>query len=226
MDTTGPAVSSRQRRPSTLSRAQDLAFRLSQTENVAVSGGFGSGKTFLANAIALYTVQAGASCLLVGPDRYLDIPASFQTPDGCHSILLERAKQASIIPTTILPDPIEARARVTPRRLRSAKAILHRAKKLLEAHALTPAEIEQSVVFGRHRRSARPIVRVPCIGSAHARRYGATRATVVICRNRVRRCALTAAAARKPCADDLGKNSAPTIQSGISGPPPRDRCRE
>ena len=78
MDTTGPAVSSRQRRPSTLSRAQDLAFRLSQTENVAVSGGFGSGKTFLANAIALYTVQAGASCLLVGPDRYLDIPASFQ----------------------------------------------------------------------------------------------------------------------------------------------------
>ena len=149
MDTTGPAVSSRQRRPSTLSRAQDLAFRLSQTENVAVSGGFGSGKTFLANAIALYTVQAGASCLLVGPDRYLDIPASFQTPDGCHSILLERAKQASIIPTTILPDPIEARARVTPRRLRSAKAILHRAKKLLEAHALTPAEIEQSVVFGR-----------------------------------------------------------------------------
>ena len=149
MDTTGPAVSSRQRRPSTLSRAQDLAFRLSQTENVAVSGGFGSGKTFLANAIALYTVQAGASCLLVGPDRYLDIPASFQTPDGCHSILLDRAKQASIIPTTILPDPIEARARVTPRRLRSAKAILHRAKKLLEAHALTPAEIEQSVVFGR-----------------------------------------------------------------------------
>ena len=149
MDTTGPAVSSHQRRPSTLSRAQDLAFRLSQTENVAVSGGFGSGKTFLANAIALYTVQAGASCLLVGPDRYLDIPASFQTPDGCHSILLERAKQASIIPTTILPDPIEARARVTPRRLRSAKAILHRAKKLLEAHALTPAEIEQSVVFGR-----------------------------------------------------------------------------
>ena len=149
MDTTDPAVSSRQRRPSTLSRAQDLAFRLSQTQNVAVSGGFGSGKTFLANAIALYTVQAGASCLLVGPDRYLDIPASFQTPDGCHSILLERAKQASIIPTTILPDPIEARARVTPRRLRSAKAILHRAKKLLEAHALTPAEIEQSVVFGR-----------------------------------------------------------------------------
>ena len=149
MDTTGPAVSSSQRRPSTLSRAQDLAFRLSQTENVAVSGGFGSGKTFLANAIALYTVQAGASCLLVGPDRYLDIPASFQTPDGCHSILLERAKQASIIPTTILPDPIEARARVTPRRLLSAKAILHRAKKLLEAHALTPAEIEQSVVFGR-----------------------------------------------------------------------------
>ena len=149
MDTTGPAVSSRQRRPSTLSRAQDLAFRLSQTENVAVSGGFGTGKTFLANAIALYTVQAGASCLLVGPDRYLDIPASFQTPDGCHSILLERAKQASIIPTTILPDPIEARARVTPRRLRSAKAILHRARKLLEAHALTPAEIEQSVVFGR-----------------------------------------------------------------------------
>jgi hypothetical protein len=48
-----------------------------------------------------------------------------------------------------LPDPIEARARVTPRTLRSAKAILHRAKKLLEAHALTPAEIEQSVVFGR-----------------------------------------------------------------------------
>src|SRR6476659_2731635 len=149
MDTTGPAVSSRQRRPSTLSRAQDLAFRLSQTENVAVSGGFGTGKTFLANAIALYTVQAGASCLLVGPDPYLDIPASFQTPDGCHAILLERAKQASIIPTTILPDPIEARARVTPRRLRSAKAILHRAKKLLEAHALTPAEIEQGVVFGR-----------------------------------------------------------------------------
>ena len=46
MDTTSPAVSSRSRRPSTLSRAQDLAFRLSQTENVAVSGGFGSGKTF------------------------------------------------------------------------------------------------------------------------------------------------------------------------------------
>ena len=43
MDTTGPAVSSRHRRPSTLSRAQDLAFRLSQTQNVAVSGGFGSG---------------------------------------------------------------------------------------------------------------------------------------------------------------------------------------
>ena len=39
-----------------------------------------AGKTFLANAIALYTVQAGASCLLVGPDRYLDIPASF--PDS------------------------------------------------------------------------------------------------------------------------------------------------
>ena len=75
-------------------------------------------------------------------------------------------------------------------------------------------------------RSARPIVRVPCVGSAHARRYGATRATVVICGNRVRRCALSAAAARKPCADGLGKNSAPTIQSGISGPPPRDRCRE
>jgi hypothetical protein len=149
MDTTGPAVSSRQRRPSTLSRAQDLAFRLSQTENVAVSGGFGSGKTFLANAIALYTVQTGASCLLVGPDRYLDTPASFQTPGGCNSILLERAMHASIIPTTILPDPIEARARVTPRRLRSAKAILNRAKKLLEAHALTPAEIEQSVAFGR-----------------------------------------------------------------------------
>ncbi len=59
-------------------------------------------------------------------------------PDGCHSILLERAKQASIIPTTILPDPIEARARVTPRRLRSAKAILHRAKKLLEAMRSRP----------------------------------------------------------------------------------------
>ena len=149
MDTTGPAVSSRPRRPSTLSRAQDLAFRLSQTENVAVSGGFGSGKTFLANAIALYTVQAGASCLLVGPDRHLDVPASFQTPGGCHSILWQRAEQASIIPTTILPDPIEARARAAPRRLRSAKAILQRAKKLLEAHALTPAEIEQSVAFGR-----------------------------------------------------------------------------
>ena len=149
MDTTSPAVSSRQRRPSTLSRAQDLAFRLSQTEDVAVAGGFGSGKTFLANAIALYTVQAGASCLLVGPDRYLDIPVSFQTPDGCHSILLERAKQASIIPTAITPDPIEARARVMPRTLRSAKAILHRANKLLAAHTLTPAEIEQSAVFGR-----------------------------------------------------------------------------
>jgi DNA replication protein DnaC len=37
----------------TLSRAQNLAFRLSQTENVFVSGGSGSGKTFLANAMAL-----------------------------------------------------------------------------------------------------------------------------------------------------------------------------
>ena len=58
--------------------------------------------------------------------------------------------------------------------------------------------------------------------TAHARRYGATRATVVICGNRVRRCALTAAAARKPCAGSLDKDSAPTIQSGISGPPPED----
>jgi len=134
----------------TLSRAQDFAFRLSQTENIGVSGGSGSGKTLLANAIALYTVQTGATCLLVGPDRHLDRPASFRTPDGCHSILLERAQLGSIIRSAaVLPDPFEARARVSRGGLRAAQAILRRAEELLRAHALTPAEIEQSVVFDR-----------------------------------------------------------------------------
>jgi hypothetical protein len=134
----------------TLSRAQNLAFRLSQTENVAVSGSSGSGKTFLANAMAQRTVRAGASCLLVGPDRCLDRAVSFRTSDGCHSILLERAQQGSAIRSaTVLPDPLEARARVSPGGLRSAQAILRRAKELLHAHELTPAEVEQSVVFGR-----------------------------------------------------------------------------
>ena len=131
-----------------LSRAQDLAFRLSRRRTSPFLVASAVAKLFR-QCDSLVHSAGWRELPARGSDRYLDIPASFQTPDGCHSILLERAKQASIIPTTILPDPIEARARVTPRRLRSAKAILHRAKKLLEAHALTPAEIEQSVVFGR-----------------------------------------------------------------------------
>jgi hypothetical protein len=154
----------------TLSRAQDLAFRLSQTENVAVSGGSGSGKTLLANAIALYAVQTGASCLLVGPDRYLDRPAPFRTPGGCHSILLERAHRGPTIRgAAVLPDPLEARARVSPGGLRAAQAILRRAEGLLRAHALTPAEVEESVVFGRPPSAeAADLVSVICQDAARA----------------------------------------------------------
>jgi hypothetical protein len=120
--------------------------------------------------MALCTVQAGASCLLVGPDRYLDRPASFRTPRGCHSILLQRAQHGSIIRSaTTLPDPLEARARLSPGGLRSAHAILRRAKELLHAHALTPAEVEQSVVFGRPLSAeAADLVTVICQDAARA----------------------------------------------------------
>jgi hypothetical protein len=155
----------------TLSRAQDLAFRLSQTENVFVSGGSGSGKTVLANAIALWAVRTGASCLLVGPDRCLDQPISFRTPDGCHSILLKRAqqKESGNRSATVLAGPLEARARVSRSGLRSAQAILRRAKELLHAHALTPAEVEQSVLFGRLLSAeAADLVAVACQDAARA----------------------------------------------------------
>jgi energy-coupling factor transporter ATP-binding protein EcfA2 len=154
----------------TLSRAQDLAFRLSQTENVSVSGGSGSGKTVLANAMALWAVQAGASCLLVGPDSCLDRPISFRTPDGCHSILLKRTQQEPAIRgATVLPSPLEARARVSRSGLRSAQAILRRAKELLHAHALTPVEVEQSGLFGRPLSAeAADLVVVVCQDAARA----------------------------------------------------------
>jgi hypothetical protein len=154
----------------TLSRAQDLAFRLSQTENVAVSGSSGSGKTVLANAMALWAVRAGAGCLLVGSDCCLDRPISFRSPDGCHSILLKRAQQASATRSaTVLPGPLEARARVSRSGLRSAQAIQRRAKELLHAHALTPAEIEQSALSGRPLSAeAADLVTVVCQDAARA----------------------------------------------------------
>jgi hypothetical protein len=159
-----------QKRLITLSRAQTLALRLSQSESVAVSGGSGSGKTFLANAMALRTVQTGSSCLLVGPDRYLDRPASFRTPDGCQSILLQRAQQGlTIRSVTALTDPLEARARLSRGGLRSAQTILRRAKELLHAHALTAAEVEQSVVFSQPiSAEAADLVSVICQDAARA----------------------------------------------------------
>lgn len=133
-----------------LDRAQSLALRRATTSLVLVQGATGTGKSCLANAIAVQTAQAGLSCLLVGASRELEKPLSYRAARPCHPILADRA-QVSDRPISRRNeiDPVDARGRLDPAAMQLAMRVLRRARQLTEKYQLHPDEVELSLVAAR-----------------------------------------------------------------------------
>ena len=75
-----------------LDRAQSFALHRATTESVVAYGSGGTGKSSLANAIAVQAAGAGLTCLLVGSGSRLDKPLIYTVAGICHPILARRAQ--------------------------------------------------------------------------------------------------------------------------------------
>jgi hypothetical protein len=133
-----------------LDRAQSFALHRATTDSVVAYGSSGTGKSSLANAIAVQTVGAGLTCLLVGSSSRLDKPLIYTVAGICHPILARRA-QVNSRPTDRrqLIDPLVARGRLNPSALQGAISILRRARELIEQHDFSSEEVEQSLLAVR-----------------------------------------------------------------------------
>ncbi len=134
----------------TLDRAQSLALARSTALSVTVCGFSGTGKSSLANAIAVQAAEAGLTCLLVGASPELERPLGYRLAHPCHPILAHRANIRNypiVEPRAI--DPIGARARLDPQAAQLALRILHRARELIETYGLGPDEVEHSLAAAR-----------------------------------------------------------------------------
>ena len=133
-----------------LDRAQSFALHRATTESVVAYGSGGTGKSSLANAIAVQAAGAGLTCLLVGSGSRLDKPLIYTVAGVCHPILARRA-QINSRPTGRRQqiDPLMARRRLNPSALQGAISILRRARELIEQHDFGPEEVEQSLLAVR-----------------------------------------------------------------------------
>jgi hypothetical protein len=133
-----------------LDRAQSFALHRAATDSVLAHGSSGTGKSSLANAIAVQAADAGLTCLLVGSSSRLDKPLVYRAAGVCHPILARRAQvhnQATGRRQQI--DALEARGRLNPSAMQAAIRILRRARELLEKHRFNPEEVERSLLAAR-----------------------------------------------------------------------------
>ena len=133
-----------------LDRAQSFALHRATTESVVAYGSSGTGKSSLANAIAVQAAGAGLTCLLVGSSSRLDKPLIHTVAGICHPILARRA-QVNSRPAGRRQhiDPLMARGRLNPSGLQGAISILRRARDIIEQHDFSPEEVEQSLLAVR-----------------------------------------------------------------------------
>ena len=132
-----------------LDRAQSLSLRRAATSCVLVRGTEGTGKSSLANAIAVQTAAVGLTCLLAGASPELDKPLDYKLARPCHPIIARRAlvnSRSAIRRKQI--DPIEARGRVDPAAMRIASRALRHARGLIQRHGLNEEEVEHSLAAG------------------------------------------------------------------------------
>ena len=133
-----------------LDRAQSFALHRATTDSVIACGCSGTGKSSLANAIAVQAAAAGLTCLLVGSSSRLDKPLVYAVADVCHPILARRAQINNRTNDRRHDiDPLVARGRLNPSALQAAMRILRRARELLEQHSLSPDEVEHSLLAVR-----------------------------------------------------------------------------
>ncbi len=132
-----------------LDRAQSLSLRRAATGRVFVRGAEGTGKSSLANAIAVQTAEAGLACLLVGASPELDRPLDYRLARPCHSILARRAlvNGRPIIRQKQI-DPIEARGRLDPAAMRLASRAFSCARELIQRYGLNEEEVAHSLAVG------------------------------------------------------------------------------
>ena len=133
-----------------LDRAQSFALHRAATDSILAYGSSGTGKSCLANAIAVQVAGAGLTCLLVGSSSRLDKPLVYTVAGVCHPILARRAQVNSPAsdPRQRI-DPLVARGRLSPSALQAAMRILRRARELLEQNNLSPEEVEHSLLVVR-----------------------------------------------------------------------------
>jgi hypothetical protein len=133
-----------------LDRAQSFVLHRAATDSVLAYGSSGTGKSCLANAIAVQTTGAGLTCLLVGSSSRLDKPLVYAAAGVCHPILARRAQVTNLATDRRQHvDPDVARARLNPSALQAGMRILRRAHELLEQHNLSPEEVEHSLLAVR-----------------------------------------------------------------------------
>jgi hypothetical protein len=142
----------------TLDPVQVLALRKSAVEPVEIAGASGTGKSTLANAVALQASRGGKSCLLIGTSAILDRAAGYRVLGEIHRAVADRA-QLDHLPSSrsnkvqrsrvLQSDLIEARARANPARARLAVSTIRRARELAASHDLKPSEIEESLAADR-----------------------------------------------------------------------------
>jgi hypothetical protein len=133
-----------------LDRAQSFALHRAATNSILAYGSSGTGKSCLANAIAVQVAGAGLTCLLVGSSSRLDKPLIYTVAGVCHPILARRAQVNSpASDPRQRVDPLVARGRLSPSALQAAMRILRRARELLEQSNLSPEEVEHSLLVVR-----------------------------------------------------------------------------
>jgi len=129
----------------TLDRAQSFALHRAATDSILVYGSSGTGKSSLANAIAVKASAAGLACLLVSLSSNLDKPLIYRAASLCHPILASRAQINNQAPRHRQNiDPLEASIRLNPSAMQVAARALRRARKLREQYKLDPDEVEYS----------------------------------------------------------------------------------
>jgi hypothetical protein len=110
-----------------------MALRRAETTSVLVRGALGTGKSSLANLIAVQAAEAGLTCLLVGSSSELERPLAFQVASSCHPILIRRARLPSRqITTARKADLLAARGRLDPTAMQVALRAQRRARALME----------------------------------------------------------------------------------------------
>ena len=131
-------------------RGQSLALHYAATRGVQVRGAEGTGKTSLANAIAVQAAQAGLNCVLAGSNPTLDQPLAFKTARACHPTLTRRAHVTNLTVTHRQDvDPLEARGRLNPADAQLAVRLLRRGRELIEKYGFQSQEVEHSLLATR-----------------------------------------------------------------------------